>query len=82
MEKELKHNSIKNTDSATVITGTRLGPSTFHHGVGGRTTTPLRIYGQLIVAGGKGIFFSVIATSKCPCSCKWPFTHDLVSDPK
>ena len=66
MEKELKHNSIKSTDSATVITGTRLGPSTSHHGVGGRTTTPLRIYGQLIVVGGRGIFFSVIATGRIP----------------
>lgn len=60
----------------------RLGSSTFHHGVGGKTTHSFKGLWQLIVAGGRGGFFSVIATSKCLCSCKWSFTHDLVSDPK
>lgn len=82
MEKELKHNSIKRTDSATVITGTDW---VLQHSImvlGAGPLTPLRVYRQLIVAGGRGGFFSVIATSKCLCSCKWSFTHDLVSDPK
>lgn len=47
--------------------------------LGAGPPTPLRVYRQLIVAGGREVFFSVIATSKCPCSCKWSFTHDLVS---